>query len=64
MLRNFSAKGGGGYLYFLELVFFQKGNSAKGGGVTSLIRNCFCVLPHGVIPDIAAIAVKLKCRRK
>ena len=43
---------------------FLVSNICKGGGVTPLIRNFFCVLPHGVILDIAAIAVKLKCWRK
>ena len=56
MLHNFSAKGG--------TCFFSVGKFCKGGGWTPLIRHFFCVLPHGVIPDIAAIAVKLKCRRK
>ena len=53
-----------GVSLFSGTCFFSERKLCKGGGVTSLIRNCFCVLPHGVIPDIAAIAVKLKCRRK
>ena len=45
MLQNFSAKGGGGYLHFLELVFSER-KLRKGGGVTPLIRNffAFCLM--------------------
>ena len=50
--------------FIFRNLFFSVRKFRKGGGVTPLIRNFFCVLPHGVILDIAATAVKLKCWRK
>ena len=62
MLQNFSAKVGSGFLHFPELVFSVR-KFRKGGGVTPLVRNFFCVLPNGHSSKIEMPAKVRWCRR-